>query len=317
VKWTVRFSLRSLLLLIALVCLNLSGGIATFSYPRIQSEPPGVHLHGNGTTFTEIHPDGTVIRAIERSTSPRGKRAGLKNGYRDARFRAIDRSPPGSEIFRLEKRPPPLTTIQRWAPVMASLALTVLATVFVVPPHTPRTMADPQPSAIRPPGSGLTACLTLRRPIAVAALVLLNYAAAIYRGPDRPTDPWLRQNDHLPGGVMAMGATGPDGVVEVHHVSPYSLPTFIGNDHAGILRTIVYNLDGSVVGYQGVPGSAQSGPYLIQPATRSFLDMWWPALGSVSITVAVGLCMVVGCLRETLGLASRRSDPNILARKDF
>jgi hypothetical protein len=79
----------------------------------------------------------------------------------------------------------------------------------------------------------------------------------------------------------------PDGVDHPLSTGAQRLSRPSGEDSDRILGTIVYKADGRIVGYEGTPGQMQSRPHIIRPPIRSLLEMWWPVIASVSITILV------------------------------
>jgi hypothetical protein len=70
----------------------------------------------------------------------------------------------------------------------------------------------------------------------------------------------------------------------------YPLPLYQGDGQTRVLATIVHKSDGSVVIYEGNPGLMRqilSRPRVIQPPTRTALEMWWPVIASASTTFLV------------------------------
>jgi hypothetical protein len=73
-------------------------------------------------------------------------------------------------------------------------------------------------------------------------------------------------------------------------VEDFPLPLHRGDGTSRVLDTVIYRPDGSIVVYKGNPGfwgRVLVGPRVLQPATRSFLEVWWPAIGSMFISLVV------------------------------
>lgn len=89
----------------------------------------------------------------------------------------------------------------------------------------------------------------------------------------------------LPNGGSERYATAADFPLPLHGYDGYT--------HRGGARvkdTVVYRSDGSVVAYAGNPGFLErqmTRPHVIRPPTRSFLEVWWAVIGSVSISLVI------------------------------
>jgi hypothetical protein len=282
-----RFTIRSLIIAVALVGLNLAGGIATSRYyPR----QPNVMEGWGYSPFRSFYGDGTV-----------------EIGRRD-------NGSPGRTIERVVLRPFLPTTLQIWTPLIGSVCTTVL--VLVV--RGWRRRADSigsAPSPARLPRLQLGA----RWLLIVMALFGLNLAAAsvfrpLPRRDDQPLDHYLRHSGKLLAkgdGIIEFrpsGGTGmikPDGTYELQPLPPVPLvksnrdadhgrssdaqvpsPSYY-DDTGRILGTVRYKPDGSIIGYEGTPGQIQGRSHVIRPPIRPFLQMWWPVIGSASITLLI------------------------------
>jgi hypothetical protein len=303
---------------VALVGLNLAGGIATAKLHR------GWAKHTQGWSWWRWN-EGSKTWEDFLSQGGRGlKRFSSEpdeNPYvylYDDGMVEIGRGhgTPRQEITRIVRAPSTPTTLQLWSPLIASVLLTIL--VFVVP----LTRPDLERHGAAPAGDPLSATQPRRLRLVggwlviVSALVGLNLAAARYR---RAPDPYddrlespLRSTADIfvkpDGGVEPRPVGGsflvvkPDGFHGVKSfggtLKSYADGTFVSYDERGVrvgyeydrsrtLGTIVYRPDGSIVGYGGRPGEMRAPPHVIRPPLRSFLEMWWPVVASASITLLV------------------------------
>jgi hypothetical protein len=290
-----RFTIRSLIIAVAVVGTNLAGVIATSRYyPR---QPNVARSKGYLKRYTSQYADGT----IEIGRGQAGE--------------------PGRIIERVMLRPYTPTTQQVWSPVIASVCATIL--VLVVPRWGRRThsIGNVQLARFR---------LAARWLLIVVALVGLNLSATnVFRPPLRFIDEQL-QNSLISAGELLAKADGsvelrpvggvglfkPDGGYEFQPAPPVVLvkadrpvehrgpsearvPFAPNRDDPGrILGTIVYKPDGSIVGYEGTPGQMQPPSHLIRPPVRSFLEMRWQLIGSASITGVALLVLFYQALRS-------------------
>lgn len=261
-------STRSLMLILALIALCLANAMATWKFYPLRI----TIWHGNdrGLGSTKFGAEGVIEWGLGDS----------KMGYR---------------LVRVVKTVPPLSRLKIWSPVIASTALIIL---FLVVPIRRR------PSGIAP---------SLRSPAKVAlswttivcALIVLDVACFMYPLPPYdfvPVGRVLRHPLNDPGYPKASIDIGPFGVETVRELyplrrentrkldSPPEDPNTPLGDEGFLkydLRTIVYNEDGSIVGYEGKPGETKSRPILLYPPVRSALTMWSPFLLGLTTTVVV------------------------------
>ncbi|MBX6314881.1 MAG: hypothetical protein IRY99_18485 [Isosphaeraceae bacterium] len=99
------FTVRQMMIMVALVGLNLAGAIATSKYyPR----PPYLSVgYGNGRGFIYYKADGTILQGSGNA----------ETGYR---------------LTRVIRRPPRPSLLQIWSPVLASVAITLGVLVVAV-----------------------------------------------------------------------------------------------------------------------------------------------------------------------------------------
>jgi len=141
-----------------------------------------------------------------------------------------------------------------------------------------------------------------------SALIGLNFAGAVYRplyGPGelRPS-PYLffdsatfldEQGDfslYHPDGRLAI--TKSDGRERPALPDDCEPPILERGSPRGIQDSIVNKTAGSIVAYEVRPGRMSlilSRPRSVKSPTRSFLEVWFPAIGSASITVVVSFCV--------------------------
>jgi len=318
---------------VALVSLNLAGGIATAKLRR------GWANHTRGWSWWRWN-EGSKSWLEIVSKEGQGLKRGWDDPEKDEYIFAYDNQTieigwghgtPRQAIKRIVRAPSTPTTLQICSPLIASVLLTVL--VLVVPQTRPilqRPVAAPAGdlhSDVRP----RRLRLVLRPLIIVLALFGLNLVAARYR---RAPDPY---DDRMETPVRSTADlfVKPDGTVEPRPVGghflvvkpdgfhgvksfggrliTYADGTAVSYDEHGVrigyeydrsraLGTIVYRPDGSIVGYEGRPGEMRAPPHVIRPPLRSFLEMWWPAMAGASITL-----LVLGILWRQL--RRQRADP--------
>ena len=316
-RFRTRFTLRSLMIAVALVGINIAGAIATAKhYPsqsnsgRGSSDRPRRQSISKSTAFI-ISKEG---RGWSRGSSFIFSRADgtIEIGRRRYGTRRTD-------IKRIVLPPPPPTLLQIWSPLIASILVTIL--VLVVACERPAL----QHRSVHSNGAAPTLVrlqrlwLAARWLIIVMALVGLNLVAALYRPPPDPYDDQLESPIRSSADLLVK----PDGGIEIQPLGGerlvmkpdggYEYRAFAGRivikadgravsqpppdgdvappdygDYRGcILGTIVYKPNGSIVGYEGKPGQMLHPTHLIRPPTRSFLEMWWPVIASASITILV------------------------------
>ena len=212
----------------------------------------------------------------------------------------------GEELIRIMSLPRRPTLLQIGAPIIASASTTLL--VFMVLMGRPSSRL--RRGALEAAG-GLAARRSplrlVRWATIAAALIGLNVAGAVYGpfpepGEEQPcpavfNDPAMVPDEE--GGLLFRDRANrvvkrlANGDERPATVADYPLPLhgYDGYSHRGGARvkdTVVYRSDGSVVAYDGNPGLLErlmTRPRVIQTATRSILEVWWPVIGSVSISL--------------------------------
>ena len=313
---------------VALVGLNLAGGIATANLHR------GWVDHSRGWSWWRWDEGSRTWSDIESKEGrglKRGWSAPEENEYIFAYNNqtieiGLGYGTPRQVIKRIVLAPSTPTTLQICSPLIASVLLTIL--VLVVP----QTRSGLQRCGAVPVGdlqSTVRPRLVGRRLMIVSALVGLNLVAARHRRAPDPYDdrmetPIRSTADLLvkPDGAIVPRPVGgyflvvkPDGFHGLKNfggkLKSYADGTIVAYDEHGVrvsyeydhgrtLGTIVYRPDGSIVGYEGRPGEMQGPSHVIRPPLRSFLEMWWPVVASASITL-LALCWSAGLALQRLG----------------
>jgi hypothetical protein len=278
-----RFTIRSMIFAVALVAFNLAAAIATWN--GRSEEPP--------------------------QTVGRGPRVGPfceSNASRRIRL-DFGMLATGERLVRIVTRPLPPNPAEVWAPVIASLSITLLA--FVVPLGSPG-VRRPSTASIVDCGrhARLSRLWRVARWLAIAtALIGLNFAGAVYRplrGPGelRPS-PYLffdsatfldEHGDFLlqhPGGRLFI--TKSDGGCERPALPDDCEPPPLESGSPSRIRdSIVNKTSGSIVAYEVRPGLMRlklSRPRSVKSSMRSFVEVWFPAIASASVTALVLYCM--------------------------
>jgi hypothetical protein len=210
----------------------------------------------------------------------------------------------GEALVRLVRLPMWTSPLAIWSPVIASISITLLTLVLLAGRTGPR----PRPGAVDHSAdfsARLTPSQLLRWAMAAVALIGLNVAAAVYgpfpepgceqpcpkifddptMAPDMPGDRLIRDQN---GRLVKRPADG--GAERPATAADYPPPLHEYDARTRVLDTIVYSSDGSVAAYAGNPGLFErliSRPCIIKPPTRSFLEVWWPTIGSASASLLV------------------------------
>ncbi len=323
-----RLSIRSVLVAIALIGLNLAGAVVTSRFYPIEQIWVGADDYGRGAPW--FHSDGSIdVRRTTPGTSQK-------------------------PMVRILYRRPPLTTPQIWAPVLACAAITALA--VAVPIGFPATRRP-----TRSPCDGVEALphqrvRSGRRWLAIGpALIVLNFAGAAYRPrPDRGDvnikkrlitlldvaidtegDIYCLLLDGTLRGPILRRDNSRGDIPE-----PYSHVQRPGKSISRPLRTIVFKEDGRILGYEGfplnpdsiprgltaqlrapwqrwfpvpfewTPGPMTSRPYVIRDRLRSPLEMWSPILASAAMTILVFVLLWRQARRRRIDSASAAANPS-------
>ena len=199
----------------------------------------------------------------------------------------------------LRRDPVPSTLMQIWSPIMASVSISLLIVLVPFGPIAPgRRRAPINPD--RGGGSERWTCrLIAARVIAVVlALILLNITGAV-SGP-RPGRSYIPLDDReFFGGMPRMLVIRMEGTTVQNRrldatdwLGPLASPSGTSDDRYDFEEgTIEYRRDASIVTYAGTAERKLSQPHVISPPARSFLDLWWPLMGTSSVTVIVILCL--------------------------
>ena len=275
-----RFTIRSLLILVAVVGLNLAGAI--ISCGNLQKLNPALvddGLHVRPPQETDA--DGNTVFDL-------GK---LDTGERLVR--------------RVQRLPPQLATLEIWSPVVACVSITVL--VLAAPIALSRSRHGSELTTVDGPGCARLPShwLAILRATIAVALVGLNIAGAASRQIMDPTEQRqarFQRFDQLTffdgrGGFFFTRHDGRLVKREIDYktarpakLSDFPLAAREGNSKDCVAETIVCQPDGSIVAYDGSPGllgRILTQPRVLQPSARSFLETSWPVVCSTSITLLV------------------------------
>jgi len=275
---SVRFTIRSMVIAVALVALNLAGAIATWRcYPEKQ---------------------------IVQMTNDRGLRHYNEDADGNMRF-DLGKLRTGERLVGVVRRRRPPTLVQIWSPVIASASITLL--VLLVPFGRSASWHRSPLSNVggHPPTRLARGWFAARWATIVAALIGLNITGAVYRPLLDPSEQRPASDVYF-GGSMFLDEAGnflfnrrdgtlifrnADGSLErPATLDDFPLPLHQDDGHSRISDTIVYKSDGSIVDYEGNPGIMErmlTWPRVIQSPTRSLLEMWWRVVASASITLLV------------------------------
>jgi hypothetical protein len=195
------------------------------------------------------------------------------------------------------------TPVQIWSPVIASASITLLVVFVPFERSASRRRSALSNVGGHPDTQLARVWFAVRWATIVAALIGANLAGAVYRPLLDPREP--RPPDHLyfdgstvrdeAGNFLFKHGDGrlffrnADGSHErPATLNDFPLPLHRGGRHSRILDTIAYKSDGSLVVYEGNPGIIErilTWPRVIEPPVRSLPEMWWPVVGSASITL--------------------------------
>ena len=284
-----------LLVGLLLVCLNVAGAIGTHN-ARLRDQAARVRI------FERVawYPPGW---------DPRSGDIHFGLGLLDT----------GELLVRIMRLPGWPSFLETWSPVIASLSASLLILTVVLggmsvrcPPAGPGRADDRSPRrSLRE--SRVTATTAV-------ALIGLNIAGALFGrfpepGQEEPhpknfsgptavpdQDGSLAVEDGA-GRIVRISPTG--NVRRLATVSDYPLPLHQFDTRTRVKETVEYRSDGSVVAYAGNPGFLQrlvTRPRVLQPSTRSFLEVWWPAIGSMFVS----LFLLFGAWRQTRARSLRR-----------
>jgi hypothetical protein len=259
----------------ALLAVNLAGAMAAWKgYPSTQLTP----RVGLGPQLSPFVDEGSDIRAHLGT---------LENGQ---------------ALVRLVKPPPRPGLLEVLSPLICSASITLLAVLVAKGQRTTR-----RASTSLSGDSGHRARLARAWGAArwggiVAGVIGLNIAgllaSSIWQLDQRPppriwSDPTQFLDDN--GNYVVRGEkTSPiirsgDGRIDrPATLADYPLPLHEGDGQSRVLDTVIYQPDGSIVRYNGNPGLVRrilTQPRVLQPPTRSFFEVRWPEIGSVSISV--------------------------------
>jgi hypothetical protein len=293
-----RFTVRSMMVWVALFALNLAGAGVTWRSVSKQRKPK-VGIGPRVSQLVDQNADGNVRFEVGMLAT-------------------------GERLVRVVRPLQPPTATEVWSPFIATGSITLLVLLVRHAPLTSRRGAFWSSSGARHEIHVNWVELTAWWGTMAAALVGLNLAGAAYRplpeaGERLPIDtvPLAggitcdRVGDFLfrlgDGRLIFRNADGsrqrPATAVD------FPLPLHRGAGQRIVLETIVYRSDGSVVAYDGNPGILRrivTSPRVIERSPRSTLDIWWPVVASASISFAVLDIVYRGVrLRSSLAVASR------------
>jgi hypothetical protein len=261
---------------IALLDLNVAGVCATLSYfPRERLlEPDDFRiLSFGGPVLAPIDDETAEFRFGPIRISPR--KAALSIDPREA---------------RLIRRPPRPNLLQILSPIIASVSITLL--VVIVPQFRRQSSQASHEYPLEKHASLKWDSCWLA--FMIIALIGLNIAGAVYRRPPHPADPWRRDIEDYQ--VPLPLVIGPCGTPSYSRVgSNGGRPGVHSDSHQAYVGMIVFRTDGSVIGYEGAETRNPSRAHTLQAPTHSLLEMWWPLIGSVTITI-VALAAAARCL---------------------
>lgn len=263
-------TIRGMVILVALIGINLGGAVTTWRlYPDAAFRHKALPSPGNprfkGCSLYDL--GNPVYVLVAKSTSGKCKR-------------------------RVVWLAPVLGWIPMWCPLAASASITVL----VVSLHryhqgsqyrTSQPQFDPANELSPWPAARSRICLGL---IALS-LIGLNLAAALFRPP-------VDTRDESPEYLQALGL----GNLVVAHfegfgwvVHPRNRADLTRDDvPEPLLETVICRSDGAVVAYDGDPDFWErllTRPRYIRHPLYSVVEMWWPVVGAIAVTVAVLLIL--------------------------
>lgn len=315
-----RWSVRSLLVAVGLIGLNVGGAVTASKGPRAEPIRVGGDDHGlEGIWFLS---DGSIY-------STRADGTGEKS------------------VVRILYRRLPPTTLQIWSPLLATVAISILA-IAVPIGFSARHQRGRLSSHDRAALSRIDPVRGLVRWVVIGAgLIALNFAGAAYRPPPDRFDTEIYKKLIHPDIIVVdagcvwnkipsrdiLDSSGrvwkrvPERYIRVFDLHRDESPGRAagpevaipgpGTGCSGPIETVLFREDGSIVGYEGFPldpasrprrlrppgrsllqrwfpvpfewgpGPMASPPYLIRPPLRSPLVMWDPTIGSASITLIV------------------------------
>jgi hypothetical protein len=275
-----RFTIRSIMIAVALIALNLGAAIATWNRYSLQQPPPKPTFWPRGF-YTPVVPDADGNILIDL-----GK---LATGHRLV------------GIIRLPQPWP--TLIEIWSPVIASVSITLV--VILIFGYSP-SHAESLPSTASGAGGGRLprVWFGLRWATIAISLIGLNWLGVVYR-PLVDLGEWqsLAASPFITSDFLDKAGkklryqadelvlmTENEGGERPATLDDYPLPLYQGDGQTRVLATIVHKSDGSVGVYEGNPGLMRlilSRPRVIQPPTRTALEIWWPVIASASTTLLV------------------------------
>jgi hypothetical protein len=270
------FTIRSLMIAVALLGLNLGGAIATWKRIPAPHQPSPLI---NGGPWDTRH--GVVNPKIRIDLGE------LETGER---------------LVRVERRSPPPTLAEVWSPVVASVSITLLVLLVPLVPPTALHARTLTMFGGGPPPIRSHAWLAARRLTILAGLIGLNVAGAVYRPlpdarkqPPSPvqffdSDTFLDEegnflHNHLDESLEIIRT---NGAPRPPTLDDCRAPLQDGDARGRFRDTSVKKTLGSIVAYEirpGLMGLVLTRPRRIKSWVRSFLDEWSLALASALTTV--------------------------------
>jgi hypothetical protein len=274
------FTIRSIMIAVALVALNLGAAIAAWNRYCLQQPPPKPTFWPRGF-YIPVVPDADGNILIDLGKLATGQRL--------------------VGIIRIPQPWP--TLIEIWSPVIVAASITLV--VILLFGRSPLKV-EPVPSTASGGAGGRLprVWFGLRWATIAICLIGLNWLGVVYRPLVNPGEwqslaasPYIKSDFLDKAGIKFRSQsdelvfmTEHDGGERPATLDDYPLPLYQGDGQSRVLATIVHKSDGSVGVYEGNPGLMRlilSRPRVIQPPTRTALEIWWPVIATASTTLLV------------------------------
>jgi hypothetical protein len=275
-----RFTIRSIMIAVALIALNLGAAISTWNGYSLQQPPPKPTFWPHGLNIpVDPDADGNILIDLGKLAT-------------------------GQRLVGIIRIPQPWPTlIEIWSPVIVSASITLV--VILIFGYSP-SHAESLPSTASGGAGGRLprVWFGLRWATIAISLIGLNWLGAVYRPlvdlgewQSLAASPFIKSDFLDKAGIRfrcqadeLVFMTEHDGGGRPATLDDYPLPLYQGDGQSRVLATIVHKSDGSVVIYEGNPGLMRlilSRPRVIQPPKRTALEIWWPVIASASTTLLV------------------------------